>query len=76
MTLRTPCPSCRSNEVYTTTVDARGGYGPDLLPGLGTKWYCGPKLMIAACAGCGHVQFALPEAQRDKLAKAKKWQRL
>ena len=56
-------------------ISARGGYGPDLLPGT-SGVFTNAKMKAIVCKDCGLVRFY---AQRDTLAKLssdKGWQRL
>lgn len=53
------CPECGSDEIYAKVVNAVGGYGPNLLPGVGGFW--GGKFEIYVCGKCGHSQFYVPE---------------
>ncbi|MCL4275536.1 MAG: hypothetical protein QY328_11830 [Anaerolineales bacterium] len=54
------CPECGNDEIYAKTVGARGGYGPDLLPGVGGFW-AGGKFEIYVCGKCGYSQFYVPQ---------------
>ncbi len=51
------CRECGSAEWYAREVDAKGGYGPDLLP-LG--WFSGAKFRIRVCGSCGLVEWFVP----------------
>ena len=44
------CRSCGGTEFYTKTVDARGGFGPNLLP-LGLL--ASSKFTLVVCGSCG-----------------------
>jgi hypothetical protein len=41
-------------------VNARGGYGPNLLPGVG-DWLTGGQFDLCICAACGFVRTFVPE---------------
>ena len=71
------CPHCGGSNVYVTKyeVSARGGYGPDLMPGLG--YLLGSaKMYVVVCEDCGNTQFFATEDARKKLARSKKWRRV
>jgi predicted nucleic-acid-binding Zn-ribbon protein len=70
------CANCGSESVYMREgVTACGGYGPDLLPGLGGFW-SGPDFAVFVCSQCGLTQFFASEAARDKLKSSNKWKRV
>ena len=54
------CSECHGSDIRTTTVDARGGGAPDLLPGA-HKWWKTPKLEVYVCCTCGHFQYFVPQ---------------
>lgn len=64
------CPECGSRDLHSHGgIAARGGYGPDLLPGLGTL-FNSAKMRAVVCKGCGLVRFyatgdALKRVNRD-----------
>ena len=63
-TAPTICRHCGGTERYTKEVSAVGPYGPDLLPvGFFTK----RTLRIEVCAGCGLVDWFVPERLLDKV---------
>ena len=70
------CPECESTHLHVHgDISARGGYGPDLLPGT-SGVFTNAKMKAIVCKDCGLVRFF---AQRDTLAKLssdKGWQRL
>ncbi len=68
-----PCPGCGGRTVYRSEdVDAGGGHGADLLPGLG-KFVTSAKFVVVVCRDCGLTRlYAQPEA-RAKLKDSKKW---
>jgi predicted nucleic-acid-binding Zn-ribbon protein len=69
------CPHCGSTSLYQAQANAKGGYGPDLLPGLGGFWL-GAKFRVVLCSECGATQFFADEKSRAKLAQSNKWTRL
>ena len=71
--IQTPCPECGSKELYRSDpIGASGGYGPNLLPGLG-KWYSSASFALVVCPACGLTRFfAAPEA-REKLPTSDHW---
>ncbi len=72
-----PCPSCRSSNVFRTVkpIGGGGGYAPNLLAGLGSP-FRGPKVDVVVCENCGLIrQFARREA-RQRLSDSKKWRRV
>jgi hypothetical protein len=71
------CPSCEGTNIYVTRneVSARGGYGPDLLPGLG--YLLGSARMhVLVCEDCGSTLFFATEDARKKLARSRNWRRV
>jgi predicted nucleic-acid-binding Zn-ribbon protein len=48
------CRNCGSTEWFSQEVDAKGGYGPDLLP---IGFFSAPKFHIRVCGGCGLVEW-------------------
>ena len=69
-----PCPECGQKNLFATTANSGGGYGPILLPGLGSLFSMA-KFDIVACADCGLTRFFAATEARDKLAASEKWQR-
>ncbi len=54
------CPECNSLEIYTKSVNAVGGYGPDLLPNVG-GFFSKKQFQIYICGNCGYTQFYVPD---------------
>ena len=75
MPIRRNCPHCDGTSLYEAEADARGGYGPDLLPGLGA-FFGGAKFRVVVCSDCGATQFFAEEKARAKLADSRKWRPL
>ena len=69
------CPECGRQNLYATTTNSGGGYGPMLLPRLG-GFLRMAVFQVVVCADCGLTRFyAEPEA-RGKLPMAKAWRPL
>jgi predicted nucleic-acid-binding Zn-ribbon protein len=69
------CPHCDSTSLYESQANARGGYGPDLLPGLSAIWQSA-TFRVVVCSECGATQFFADEKARAKLAESSKWRPL
>lgn len=67
------CPECGSNNLYTQGgIAARGGYGPDLLPGA-SGMLVSAKMRVVVCKGCGLMRFyASPDALK-RVTKENDW---
>jgi len=51
------CPECHGDNLYAHGgVNARGGYGPDLLPGA-SGVFASAKMRSVVCRDCGLVRF-------------------
>ena len=72
-----PCPNCESRNLYKTkqATGAKGGYGPDLLPGLG-RWFRAPRFHVVVCRDCGLTRFFADDEDRGGLDNPKFWERL
>jgi len=68
------CPECGSRGIYTTQVAARGGYGPDLLPGV-HPWYRTGKLDVYVCGKCGYYQLFVPDKDIPGVKSSKKFKK-
>ena len=77
MTRPDACPECGGRDLYQTEkpIDASGGHGPNLLPGLG-RFFQGGKMTVVACADCGAMRLFADDESRRKLRDAKKWRRV
>jgi transcriptional regulator with XRE-family HTH domain len=74
----TPCPVCRSNEIYRYKdyfPNPGSAGGETLLPGLG-KLLASAEICPTVCHGCGYVRVFASEAARKKLATSKDWRRV
>ena len=70
---QTPCPECRSTELYRSEpVAAAGSHGPNLLPGL-AKWYSTASFVLVVCPACGLTRFFAAREAREKLANSDSW---
>jgi predicted nucleic-acid-binding Zn-ribbon protein len=70
------CSNCGGENLYRTEgVSARGGYGPNLLPGLGAFW-SGARFDVTVCADCGLTQFHADERTRATLPFSRRWRRV
>lgn len=72
---RSPCPECGGRSLFTRRVDSGGGYGPNLLPGLG-GFLSFAKFDVVLCADCGLTRLFASEEARRHLRDAKGWTRL
>ncbi len=73
MDRRVPCPGCGGSSLYQNRdVESRGGYGPDLLPGLG-GFVRSAKFVVVVCSTCGLTRFYAQLEAREKLGDSKKW---
>jgi predicted nucleic-acid-binding Zn-ribbon protein len=70
------CDRCKSSELFTTQASSGGGYAPNYLPQLGTKWFATPNFDVVVCAKCGLTQFFTPAENRAKLSTSSKWRKL
>jgi predicted nucleic-acid-binding Zn-ribbon protein len=58
------CRNCGSTELFSQEVNAKGGYGPDLLP---IGFFSTPKFHIRVCGGCGLVEWFVPPEYLSKV---------
>ena len=76
MAIRKHCPECDGTNLFARDgIAAKGGYGPDLLPGT-SGLFTSAKMKAVVCRDCGFVRFY---AAQDALAKVDTdhgWQRL
>jgi predicted nucleic-acid-binding Zn-ribbon protein len=68
----TPCPNCGSGDLRSTTTDAVGHTGPDLLPGASGVFQLA-KFDLVVCCGCGLTRFFAPGEAIDKIARSALW---
>ncbi len=70
------CPECGSNDLLThSDISARGGYGPDLLPGS-SGLFTSPKLRAVVCKDCGLIRYYAAKETLQKLIEKGQWNRL
>jgi predicted nucleic-acid-binding Zn-ribbon protein len=72
---KSTCPECGGATLYTTTVNAAGGYGPNFLPGLG-GFFRMAKFDVVVCATCGLTRFYAEAKAREKLPQSARWQKV
>ena len=74
---QSPCPSCRSSNVYRTKkpISSGGGYAPNLLIGVG-PWYKSARVKVVVCAECGLIRQLAEREARQGLRDADKWERV
>lgn len=70
-----PCPECGQKNLYVTTTNSGGGYGPMLLPRLGGFWGM-PKFEVVVCADCGLTRFFASSQALAKLPAANNWSKI
>jgi hypothetical protein len=68
------CPECGGHQLYETQTGARGGYGPNLLPGLG-RFLTGAKMNVVLCETCGLFRLYADGRGLEKLQSSPKWRR-
>lgn len=67
------CPECAGRNLHRSVpISAMGGYGPDLLPGLG-KWFSGAKFVALVCADCGLARYYVTRESLERIRDNKKW---
>jgi predicted nucleic-acid-binding Zn-ribbon protein len=66
------CPNCGSGDLRSTTTQAVGHFGPDLLPGASGLFQLA-EFHIVVCCSCGLVRFFAPREVIDKLAHSALW---
>ncbi|HEX8915275.1 MAG TPA: hypothetical protein VF796_23180 [Humisphaera sp.] len=69
----TKCTHCGSADLYTHKVDAGGGYGPNLLSGLG-GFFSFAKFDVVLCSACGRCEFFADERARQNATTT--WRRV
>lgn len=66
------CPECGGPSLYQTTTNSGGGYGPMLLPKLGS-FFRMPMFVVVVCADCGLTRFYAEPDARAKLRRSDRW---
>jgi predicted nucleic-acid-binding Zn-ribbon protein len=70
------CPECGGKNLHRSApTGAAGGYGPDLLPGLG-KLFSSAEFTAVLCADCGLVRYYATQDTLARLGASSKWHRL
>ncbi len=67
------CPEC-GGQLHTTETGAKGGYGPNLLPGLG-RFLSGARMNVVLCEDCGLLRLYADRSVLQKLQSSPKWRR-
>ncbi len=76
MTSRKTCPDCESTNLYVQgDIAAKGGYGPDLLPGT-SGIFVYAKMKTVVCKDCGFIRLYASEDALAKVTSDRGWQRL
>lgn len=72
-----PCPECRSDEVYQSKdlVDSTT-IGGELLPGLASGRFYSAKMRGVVCGDCGYLRYFVDEQARERLPSSKRWMRV
>ena len=72
------CPDCNSANLYQycKPVWAAGGYGPNLLPGLGSVFMGRAKFVPVMCADCGLTRYFATGEARAQVRKSASWQKM
>jgi len=71
-----PCPNCRSTDLYRSKlVSAGGGHAPNYLPGLGSMWRTA-KFYLVLCSDCGLTRFFASDEATAAVRSSKKWERV
>ncbi len=75
MTNAKPCPECGQKNLFVTTTNSGGGYGPMLLPKL-SGFFTTAKFEVVVCADCGLTRFFASTEARNRLATTSNWRHL
>lgn len=69
------CPECGSSNLHSSSpIAAVGGYGPDLLPGLG-KLFSSASFIAVLCADCGLTRYYATKETIGRLGQTGKWRK-
>lgn len=63
------CQACGQSDLLATKTSAKGGYGPDLLPGTGI--FKGANFQVVVCTECGFVHFYVHPDDLHKVKSSK-----
>jgi predicted nucleic-acid-binding Zn-ribbon protein len=70
------CPECGSNDLYSQGgINARGGYGADLLPGA-SGVFSTAKMRAVVCKGCGLVRFYADADALKRIGRDHGWNKV
>ena len=69
------CPECGQNNLFVTTTNSGGGYGPMLLPRL-SGFFGFAKFDVVVCADCGLTRFFAAQEACARLATTANWSKL
>jgi len=73
---QTTCPECRGDNLYTHGgISARGGYGPDLLPGA-SGIFASAKMRSVVCRDCGLVRFYAGNEALARITPENGWRKI
>jgi len=75
MNLNQTCPECGSENLHYATTNSGGGYGPMLLPGLGS-FLAPAQFRVVLCGDCGLTRFFAERSALAKLVKSRAWRRV
>lgn len=72
---QTICPECHGDNLYTHGgISARGGYGPDLLPGAGGI-FASAKMRSIVCRDCGLIRFYAGNEALERITPENGWRK-
>ncbi len=72
-----PCPECKSDEVYQSENFVDGTtIGGELLPKLATGRFSSAKMRPVVCADCGYLRYFVDEEALQKMRSSKHWNRV
>jgi predicted nucleic-acid-binding Zn-ribbon protein len=75
MAVAKQCPECGGAVYKSSPVTARGGYGPDLLPGL-SRLFTSATFIAAACSDCGLTRYYATREALGRMAGSDQWTRV
>ena len=75
MTQIKPCPNCEGTNLFTRSVAAATGKGPQFLRGLGSFLHY-PRFDVVVCADCGLTRFFAEPGTYQQVASHPSWQRI
>ena len=76
MAIAKNCPECNGTNLFSHGgIQARGGYGPDLLPGT-SGIFASAKMVTVVCKDCGLIRFYASQEAIGKITSDNGWNRL